>query len=105
ALAWLRLPPLEVGMIPLPLGISFLTFHTISYLSDVYRGTIERERNPIDLAIYVMLFPHLIAGPIVRYADIVAAMKSRTIPVDEFAYGIRRFLGGLAKKLLIANQL
>ncbi|MDR3622074.1 MAG: MBOAT family protein [Paludisphaera borealis] len=105
ALAWLQLPPVEVGLIPLPLGISFLTFHTISYLSDVYRGTIKRESNPIDLALYVMLFPHLIAGPIVRYADIVAAMKSRTLAVDEFAYGIRRFLGGLAKKLLIANQL
>jgi alginate O-acetyltransferase complex protein AlgI len=101
----LGLPPIQLGLIPLPLGISFLTFHTISYLSDVYRGTIERERNPFDLALYVMLFPHLIAGPIVRYADIVGAMKSRTLAVDEFAYGIRRFLGGLAKKLLIANQL
>jgi alginate O-acetyltransferase complex protein AlgI len=104
-LSSIHLPPIEVGMIPLPLGISFLTFHTISYLSDVYRGTIEGERNPIDLALYIMLFPHLIAGPIVRYADIVAAMRSRSLEVDEFAYGIRRFLCGLAKKLLIANQL
>ncbi len=105
ALAWLELPPLEIGVIPLPLGVSFLTFHTISYLSDVYRGKIEHERNPIDLGLYIMLFPHLIAGPIVRYADIVAAMKSRMLAVDEFAYGIRRFLFGLGKKLLIANQL
>lgn len=105
ALAWAGLAPIELGLIPLPLGISFLTFHTISYLTDVYRGTIKREGNPIDLALYIMLFPHLIAGPIVRYADVVAAMKSRSLAVDEFAYGIRRFLGGLAKKLLIANQL
>lgn len=105
ALAWAGLPTIELGSIPLPLGISFLTFHTISYLSDVYLGKIERERNPLDLGLYIMLFPHLIAGPIVRYADVVGALKSRGLAVEEFAYGIRRFLGGLAKKLLIANQL
>ena len=64
--------------IPLPLGISFLTFHGISYVVDVYRTTIRAERNPIDLGLYLVLFPHLIAGPIVRYADIVDRIKSRS---------------------------
>ncbi|WP_165073632.1 MBOAT family O-acyltransferase [Paludisphaera rhizosphaerae] len=105
ALAWAGLPTIDVGTIPLPLGISFLTFHTVSYLTDVYRGTIRREGNPLDLALYIMLFPHLIAGPIVRYADVSGALKSRGLTTSEFAYGIRRFLGGMAKKLLIANQL
>lgn len=104
-LSRIGLPTIEHGSIPLPLGISFLTFHTISYLTDVYRGMIKRERNPTDLALYIMLFPHLIAGPIVRYADVVGALKSRDLAVDEIALGIRRFLIGLAKKLLIANQL
>ncbi len=104
-LARAGLPTLQLGTIPLPLGISFLTFHTISYLTDVYRGTIKREGKLSDLALYVMLFPHLIAGPIVRYADVSGALKSRGLTVHEFAYGVRRFLGGLAKKLLIANQL
>jgi alginate O-acetyltransferase complex protein AlgI len=99
------LPRFTCGRIPLPLGISFLTFHAISYLTDVYRGTIRAERKLGDLGLYVMLFPHLIAGPIVRYADIVEQMKRRSVKLDELAYGIRRFIIGLGKKMLIANQL
>ena len=104
-LALARLPIIGTGRIPLPLGISFLTFHTISYLTDVYRGTIRAERKLSDLALYILLFPHLIAGPIVRYADIASQMKKRRLRADELAYGIRRFILGLAKKMLIANQL
>ncbi len=104
-LALARLPVIGTGRIPLPLGISFLTFHTISYLTDVYRETIRAERKLSDLALYILLFPHLIAGPIVRYADIASQMKKRGLRADELAYGIRRFIIGLAKKMLIANQL
>jgi alginate O-acetyltransferase complex protein AlgI len=103
-LALARLPIIGTGRVPLPLGISFLTFHTISYLTDVYRGTIRAERKLSDLALYIMLFPHLIAGPIVRYADIASEMKKRQVRTNELAYGIRRFILGLAKKMLIANQ-
>jgi alginate O-acetyltransferase complex protein AlgI len=99
------LPLLTSTHIPLPLGISFLTFHTISYLVDVYRGTIRAERKLGDLGLYIMLFPHLIAGPIVRYADIAQQMKKRGIRLDEVGYGVRRFIIGLGKKMLIANQL
>ena len=104
-LALAGLPIIGTGRIPLPLGISFLTFHTISYLTDVYRQTIRAERKLSDLALYILLFPHLIAGPIVRYADIASQMKKRRLQADELAYGIRRFILGLAKKMLIANQL
>ena len=104
-LALAGLPIIGTGRIPLPLGISFLTFHAISYLTDVYRQTIRAERKLSDLALYILLFPHLIAGPIVRYADIASQMKKRGLRADELAYGIRRFILGLAKKMLIANQL
>ena len=88
----------------LPLGISFYTFQTMSYTIDVYRGKVEANRNFIDFAMYVTLFPQLIAGPIVRYKDIAKDLKSRLVTSVVFAEGIERFIIGLAKKMIIANQ-
>ena len=89
--------------IALPLGISFYTFQALSYVIDLYRGEIKAQKNWFTLALYVSFFPQLIAGPIVRYADVETALRSRTQTVDEITYGIRRFLYGLAKKVILAN--
>ncbi len=90
--------------ITLPVGISFYTFQTISYVIDVYRG-VPAQKNLINLAAYVSMFPQLIAGPIVRYVDVAAELEERTITVDKCAEGIRRFMIGLGKKILIADRL
>ena len=97
----LSLPLLKVA---LPIGISFYTFQLISYTIDVYRGT-AAQRSFLDLATYIAMFPQLIAGPIVRYADIAEQLKSRVHRFEDIAYGIRRFVIGLSKKVLIANPL
>ncbi len=97
----LSLPLLNVV---LPIGISFYTFQIISYQVDVYRGT-EAQRNPIDLACYITLFPQLIAGPIVRYTDIELQLKNRTHTTELFASGVVKFTVGLGKKILLANTL
>ena len=91
--------------IVLPLGISFYTFHMLSYVVDIYRGDVKAQRNLVDFATYVMLFPQLVAGPIVRYVDVAKELTSRSITADEVFLGARRFLLGLAKKVLIANML
>ena len=91
--------------VALPIGISFYTFQILSYSVDVYRGDARAQRNPIDLAAYITSFPQLIAGPIVRYIDIEGQLKERTVTFDMAAEGIRRFVIGLAKKILIANTL
>ena len=88
----------------LPIGISFYTFQIISYSVDVYRGDVA-QKNPVNLAAYVTMFSQLIAGPIVRYRDIAEQLESRKHSVEGAAFGIRRFILGLAKKILIANQL
>ena len=97
---------LEIGLlkIALPIGISFYTFQMISYTVDVYRGE-PAQRNPLYLATYIAMFPQLIAGPIVRYSQIAAQLQKRTHSIDLVALGIRRFLLGLGKKILLANQL
>src|SRR5436190_1373460 len=87
----------------LPLGISFFTFHKISYKIDVYRGTAEVRRKPLDLMLYILLFPQLIAGPIIRYHDIADQLVKRHIDWSIFAEGVRRFVIGLGKKMIIAN--
>lgn len=87
----------------LPVGISFYTFHAISYLVDIYRGQARVQRNPVDFGLYISLFPQLVAGPIVKYSDIESQLTTRHITRDGFADGIKRFTLGLAKKLLIAN--
>lgn len=91
--------------IALPVGISFYTFQILSYTIDVYRKNARAQRNIIDLATYIALFPQLIAGPIVRYVDVDKELKNRTHSVENFKNGLFRFIIGLAKKVLIANSL
>ncbi len=89
--------------IALPIGISFFTFHSISYIVDVYRNRVTAQKNIINHSLYITLFPQLIAGPIVRYSDISEQIKERSVTIQKFASGIERFIIGLAKKMLIAN--
>ena len=89
----------------LPIGISFYTFQLMSYTIDVYRGQANVQKNLWKLAMYVALFPQLIAGPIVRYTTIEKQLEKRKYTVESFAIGVRRFLIGLGKKVLIANVL
>lgn len=91
--------------IALPIGISFYTFQTISYTIDVYRGNVKAERNFINFAAYVTLFPQLVAGPIVRYETVAAELKERTVSFQRFSRGAVRFCIGLGKKVLLANSL
>ena len=101
----LALTPLAVTAIPLPLGISFFTFHAISYVVDVYKRNADAERNVPRFALYILLFPQLIAGPIIRWRDIASQLATREERLADFAYGARRFLLGLGKKVVIANTL
>jgi len=87
----------------LPIGISFFTFQIISYTIDVYRKSAPPQKNPFNLALYISMFPQLIAGPIVRYNTVDAQISSRTVTIEDFAYGLQRFMIGLGKKVLIAN--
>ncbi len=91
--------------IELPLGISFFTFQTMSYSIDVYRKDVKAEHNFIDYMTYVCMFPQLVAGPIVRYQDISKELSERKVTFDDFSNGMIRFLFGLFKKVLIANQI
>ena len=91
--------------IALPIGISFYTFQILSYVIDVYRGSAPAQKNLLNLAAYITMFPQLIAGPIVRYTDIARELESRTHSFEKFATGSRRFIIGLSKKVLIANIL
>lgn len=91
--------------IALPIGISFYTFQIVSYTIDVYSGNVKARKNPIALAAYVTMFPQLIAGPIVRYSDIEKQLDDRSFNVDKASEGIRRFIIGLSKKILLANVL
>lgn len=90
--------------IALPIGISFYTFQTLSYVIDVYRKKFEAEKNLINFSLYVTFFPQLIAGPIVRYEDVIKEIKERTVTAEIFKLGIQRFCVGLAKKVLISNS-
>ena len=87
----------------LPIGISFYTFQSLSYTVDLYRGEAEVQKNPINFAAYVVLFPQLIAGPIVRYVDVARELDNRNHSWEKISLGARRFLVGLSKKILIAN--
>jgi alginate O-acetyltransferase complex protein AlgI len=99
----LGMRPVVVPRVLLPIGISFFTFHAISYVVDVYRRDATAQKSPVHAALYLLLFPQLIAGPIIRYRDIADQLARRLVTVDDFAYGVRRFIVGLAKKVLIAN--
>ncbi|WML33503.1 MBOAT family O-acyltransferase [Clostridium sp. OS1-26] len=96
---------LNAGTPVLPLGISFYTFHALSYVIDVYRGKINSQKSPILFALYITMFPQLVAGPILKYADIESQLADRSISFEEFYSGMRRFLCGLAKKVLLANNI
>ncbi|MBQ8391882.1 MAG: MBOAT family protein [Clostridia bacterium] len=102
AVTGLSIPLLRLA---LPIGISFYTFQILSYSVDVYRGETEAQKNPINLAAYVALFPQLIAGPIVRYCDVALMLKKREHSFQKINEGCCRFVIGLSKKILIANTL
>lgn len=89
----------------LPIGISFYSFQTLSYVIDVYRGEVASQKNFLYLATYVALFPQLIAGPIVRYKDIADQLSNRRETIDNFSDGVRRFCIGLGKKVILANNI
>lgn len=90
--------------ITLPIGISFFTFQAMSYVFDVHRGMGEVQKNPLDVALYVALFPQLIAGPIVRYETVAGEIRNRRENLADFTLGIRRFSVGLAKKVILSNS-
>lgn len=97
-----NLAPLHLA---LPIGLSFYTFQTMSYTIDVYRGEVKAQKNPFTLALFVCLFPQLIAGPIVRYEIIAEELENRKTSLNDFANGIRLFTIGLGKKVLLANNM
>ena len=95
---------IELKNIVLPIGISFFTFQTLSYVIDLYRGEIKVQKNLINLALYTSFFPQLIAGPIVKYHDIDEQIENREITAEKTAYGIKRFIYGLSKKVILSNS-
>lgn len=99
------LAPLAWSDVALPIGISFFTFHRISYIADVYRKSTSPARCYADYLLYIFLFPHMIAGPIIRYKGVAAAIAGRRHTTDQFFRGISRFALGLSKKVLVANTL
>jgi alginate O-acetyltransferase complex protein AlgI len=103
--AWVGLQPIAHVDIPLPLGISFFTFQSISYLIDIYRDDSHSERNPVKFALFKTLFPQLIAGPIVRYTELARQLTDRRIDLAWFGAGVERFIIGLAQKVLVADVL
>ena len=96
---------LELLDVSLPVGISFYTFQLISYIADVYQDKSKVQKNPLNLLLYVSMFPQLIAGPIVRYQSIEEEITGRKESVEKFSNGLRRFILGLGKKVLLANSL
>lgn len=102
ALTGLSLPLLKLA---LPVGISFYTFQCLSYTVDVYRGQVEPQRNLVSFGAYVALFPQLIAGPIVRYRDVARELETREHSLENIGLGLRRFVIGLAKKVILADNL
>jgi alginate O-acetyltransferase complex protein AlgI len=106
--SWNEIVPaasLRVPYIHLPIGISFFTFHAISYLVDVYRGDFKAERDPVKVLLYIAMFPQLIAGPIVRFGTVAKEIHERIVTVEKFALGLKFFIIGLGQKVLIANTL
>lgn len=102
---WIFHLSLPVPQIVLPIGISFFTFQAISYIIDVYRGDGRVQKNLMNVCLYISFFPQLIAGPIVRYQTFDDQITTRRETLDDFCEGVRRFIVGLAKKVLLANNL
>ncbi|MDQ0086895.1 alginate O-acetyltransferase complex protein AlgI [Paenibacillus anaericanus] len=96
---------LPLTELPLPIGISFYTFQSMSYIIDVYRRTAKAQRNWLDFGTFVALFPQLVAGPIVQYSTVAEQLRHRTVDRAKLAEGVRRFTIGLAKKVLLANNI
>ena len=97
--------PITVPEIVLPIGISFFTFQGLSYVADVYRNDAPAQKNPLNVALYISLFPQLVAGPIVRYTSIAEGLGQREHTLDAFTRGLVRFLLGFGKKMLLANAM
>lgn len=95
---------ISCGKIILPIGISFFTFQAISYVIDIYRQRGEVQKNPLNVGLYISFFPQLIAGPIVRYQTVAKQINNRTETFQDFSEGVKRFITGLGKKILIANN-
>ncbi|SHK07956.1 alginate O-acetyltransferase complex protein AlgI [Hathewaya proteolytica DSM 3090] len=104
-IVWKFCSAIEKSPIHLPIGISFFTFQGLSYVVDVYRDDAKVQKSIYNLALYISLFPQLIAGPIVRYHDVAEEIDKREITIDKIAYGIKRFIMGFGKKILIANEM
>ncbi len=104
-LGFFSVGPVVFPQVHLPIGISFFTFQALSYVIDVYRQETGAQKNLVNIALYISLFPQLIAGPIVRYRDIASQIAVRQTSFDDFFYGAQRFITGLGKKVLIANVL
>jgi alginate O-acetyltransferase complex protein AlgI len=103
--SFFNISPVTVQKVILPIGISFYTFQGLSYLVDVYRKTVEPQRNFIKLGTFIALFPQLVAGPIIRYNEIENQLTQRKFNVSNFYAGLKRFMFGLARKVIIANQI
>jgi alginate O-acetyltransferase complex protein AlgI len=102
-LAHFHVAPIHINPVRLPIGISFFTFHALSYVIDIYRRKQAAAKDPRDTALYIFFFPQLIAGPILRWSAIAPQLAHRIVTREGFVDGIHRFVGGLAKKMLIAN--
>ncbi len=96
---------IQIKEIILPIGISFFTFQSLSYVIDVYRGKVKAQHNFINIALYIVMFPQLIAGPIVRYSTIEAQIEKRKLILEDIGEGCKRFIQGFCKKILLANNL
>jgi len=104
-LVWLGARRVIVQPVHLPLAVSFVTFEAVSYVVDVYRRDIRPAKSPVHVAFYQSFFPHLIAGPILRYSDIAAPLEKPVVTIAEFDRGVARFIDGLGRKVLLANTL
>ncbi len=103
--SFLHLGIISIPTVKLPLGISFFTFHALSYLVDIYRKQVKSHKKIVDSSLYMLFFPQLVAGPIIRYKDILSQIHKRTVATKDISIGISRFIIGLGKKVLIANSL
>lgn len=99
-----RLKNVAIPSIVMPIGISFYTFQVITYIVDLYNGKVKRQNNPFLFSLYIMFFPQLIAGPIVKYSEVAAELEMPDVNWENIRYGVGRFITGLGKKVLIANQ-